>query len=277
MFRAYLADLKRSLVLHVILVLLLVFGLSHRSTQFTTSEPREEVNIVEATAVDETQVQAELDRLKAIEARRKQQQHSEQEALERKAQQAKEQRRKEEQRLANLKKKRALEQKKYQEKLARIKAEEEALAKKRADEKKRLEELEKQRKSAEAAADKRKREEELRRQIEEEEKRIATERSKQNQAMIDKYTKLIIAKISRNWIQPPSYKKGMVAVLEIKVLPSGEVVSAKIVKSSGDPAFDRSAELAARKASPLELPDDPEAVAQMRDITITFDPDKTTL
>lgn len=276
MLQRYLPDLKRSLVLHVLLLVFLLVAVSQRN-QLSMPKPREEVNIVEATAVDESQVQAELDRLKAIEARRKQQQEQTQRNLEQQAEQAKEQRRQEEQRLAALKKKQAAEKKKYEQEQARLKAEEAALAKKRAEEKKRLEELEKQRKEAEAAADKRKREEELQRQIAEEEKRIAAERKKQNQAMVDKYVGLISDKISRNWIQPPSYKKGMVAVLEIKILPSGEVVSVTVVKSSGDPAFDRSAELAARKASPLPLPDDPEIVSQMRELTITFDPDKTTL
>jgi len=44
------------------------------------------------------------------------------------------------------------------------------------------------------------------------------------------------------------------------------------VKSSGNTTFDRQAELAVRKASPLPVPDDPRLFQQMKDIQFEFDP-----
>jgi colicin import membrane protein len=40
------------------------------------------------------------------------------------------------------------------------------------------------------------------------------------------------------------------------MVPGGDVVSVKVVESSGDARFDRQAEIAAKKASPLPVPDD---------------------
>jgi colicin import membrane protein len=44
--------------------------------------------------------------------------------------------------------------------------------------------------------------------------------------------------------------------IQVKLLPSGEVMDAVVVSSSGDAVFDRSAENAVRKASPLPVPQD---------------------
>jgi colicin import membrane protein len=62
--------------------------------------------------------------------------------------------------------------------------------------------------------------------------------------------------------------------LRISVLPGGEVTNVVTVKSSGDPAFDASAEDAVRKANPLPVPDDVTAFNQyFRVITLKFNPE----
>ena len=43
------------------------------------------------------------------------------------------------------------------------------------------------------------------------------------------------------WARPPSARNGMVAVLEIALVPTGDVVGVSVLTSSGDNAFDRSA------------------------------------
>jgi colicin import membrane protein len=43
----------------------------------------------------------------------------------------------------------------------------------------------------------------------------------------------------------------MRAIIQIKMLPTGELVDVKITQSSGDPAFDRSAENAVYRAAPF--------------------------
>ena len=53
------------------------------------------------------------------------------------------------------------------------------------------------------------------------------------------------------WNRPPSARNGMRAVLRISMLPTGEVTDVAIIESSGDPAFDRSAENAVYSAQPF--------------------------
>lgn len=50
------------------------------------------------------------------------------------------------------------------------------------------------------------------------------------------------------WSRPPSARNGMEALLQVQLIPTGEVVSVSVLKSSGDSAFDRSAVNAVEKA-----------------------------
>ena len=50
------------------------------------------------------------------------------------------------------------------------------------------------------------------------------------------------------WTRPPSARNGMVAVLEIALVPTGDVVGVAVLRSSGDNAFDRSAINAVERA-----------------------------
>ena len=50
------------------------------------------------------------------------------------------------------------------------------------------------------------------------------------------------------------------------------MVSATVVRSSGDPLFDRSVETAVLKASPLPLPTDASLFNHFREINFNFDP-----
>ena len=51
------------------------------------------------------------------------------------------------------------------------------------------------------------------------------------------------------WTRPPSARNGMVAVLEISLVPTGDVVGVSVLESSGNVAFDRSAINAVEKAA----------------------------
>ncbi len=57
-----------------------------------------------------------------------------------------------------------------------------------------------------------------------------------------------------NWSRPPSARNGMQARLMVELIPTGEVIGVTIVESSGNSAFDRSAETAVRKARTFEVP-----------------------
>ncbi len=62
--------------------------------------------------------------------------------------------------------------------------------------------------------------------------------------------------VRQNWSRPPSARNGMSAKLLVELIPTGELVAVSIVESSGNAAFDRSAEQAVRQARRFEVPED---------------------
>ena len=60
------------------------------------------------------------------------------------------------------------------------------------------------------------------------------------------------------------------AIFEVSQLPTREVLSVKLKRSSGNPALDEAIERAIRKSSPLPAPDDPSLF--QRDLTIKYKP-----
>jgi colicin import membrane protein len=64
-------------------------------------------------------------------------------------------------------------------------------------------------------------------------------------------------------------------VVEVRLGPGGVVLAAQVVRSSGNAAFDRSAETAVRRADPLPMPDDPVLAAPYREgVELVFAPDE---
>jgi colicin import membrane protein len=68
------------------------------------------------------------------------------------------------------------------------------------------------------------------------------------QLIVAQYVTIIRRVISQNWQIPPSARNGMTAVVQLQVVPTGEVVGISIVESSGNSAFDRSVEQAVERA-----------------------------
>ena len=81
------------------------------------------------------------------------------------------------------------------------------------------------------------------------------------------------AKVRENWNKPLGSMTGLETVISVKVQRTGEVVSVKVVKSSGDDFFDRSAENAVYKASPLPFPDEPRYYEFIKEFNFKFVPD----
>lgn len=75
-----------------------------------------------------------------------------------------------------------------------------------------------------------------------------------NKAITD-YLGRIRGKIRGNIVLPPDIKGNPEAVFEVTQLPSGEVISVKVKKSSGNPALDAAVERAILKSSPLPKPE----------------------
>ncbi|MBI5899380.1 MAG: TonB C-terminal domain-containing protein [Rhodocyclales bacterium] len=75
-----------------------------------------------------------------------------------------------------------------------------------------------------------------------------------NKAIAD-YLGRIRAKIRGNIVLPPDIKGNPEAVFEVTQLPSGEVISVRMKKSSGNAALDAAVERAVLKSSPLPKPE----------------------
>lgn len=95
------------------------------------------------------------------------------------------------------------------------------------------------------------REEQARREREATADAAAAEAASSEFELIQSATGLIQQLVTENWSRPPSARNGMRAVIQIRMLPTGELIDATITQSSGDPAFDRSAENAVYRAAPF--------------------------
>lgn len=62
------------------------------------------------------------------------------------------------------------------------------------------------------------------------------------------YASLIRQTVEQRWSRPPTARNGMEVLLSIQLIPTGEVVSVSVLRSSGDTAFDRSAIAAVERA-----------------------------
>ncbi|MFC7782236.1 cell envelope integrity protein TolA [Legionella taurinensis] len=90
---------------------------------------------------------------------------------------------------------------------------------------------------------------------------------------VDKYKALIINAIGRQWILPDNVDRGLSSQFRIRLAPDGAVLEVSLIRSSGDPILDRSAQTAIYKASPLPVPTDPATFDIFRDISLTVRPE----
>jgi TonB family protein len=90
----------------------------------------------------------------------------------------------------------------------------------------------------------------------------------------ESYISAITAALSQRWIIPATarQKDALSAHIRIRLLPGGEVLDVKLVKSSGDRAFDDSAVNAVKSAGRLPVPSGDLFNRHFRDITINFHP-----
>ena len=133
---------------------------------------------------------------------------------------------------------------------ARVKAEREKTL---AEEERKKREVESQREAEKRREEQAQRERESRQQREREDAQdaAAAEAASSEFELIQSATGLIQQLVTENWSRPPSARNGMRAIIQIKMLPTGELVDVIITQSSGDPAFDRSAENAVYRAAPF--------------------------
>jgi len=80
------------------------------------------------------------------------------------------------------------------------------------------------------------------------------------------YIGKIKGKIKGNIVLPPDMKGNPEAVFEVTQLPSGEIITVKLKKSSGNSAWDGATERAIHKSSPLPKPDMSEAFSRVLEL-----------
>jgi colicin import membrane protein len=237
--------------------------------------PEKSPDIVEATAVDNQELEKRQEKILEIEREKKRKIEAE------KRRKAELERKKEAE--AKRKKELALKKKKEEEqrkkKLAEEKKRKEAERKKKlAEEKKRKEEerrkkleAEKKRKAEEAR--KRKAEAERKRREAEMKQRMEAEaRARRAGQAMSQYIPRIMRKVSDNWSYPPRGPEGCNPTVRVNLAPDGRVLAAKISKSSGDPFCDSSVEKAFLKASPIPIPPDPDLYSEFKVIDFLFRP-----
>jgi len=84
------------------------------------------------------------------------------------------------------------------------------------------------------------------------------------------YANKIKTKIKANVVLPADIKGDPEAIFDVVQLPTGEVLSARLRKSSGNRAYDEAVERAILKSSPLPRPDRPDQFA--RELQLKFRP-----
>jgi len=112
---------------------------------------------------------------------------------------------------------------------------------------------------------------------EERKKREAEEQEIRAEALaaVGERMAFIKRKVGENWIRPRDAKSGLRAEFVVKIAAGGRVEVVTLRKSSGDGIFDRNAQAAIFKASPLPIPDDPRYQRHYREgFVFIFDPER---
>ncbi len=96
--------------------------------------------------------------------------------------------------------------------------------------------------------------------------------------VVDEYIGRIAARIRRFIVLPPGVSKSIKSEFNVILLPSGEVLSANLTKSSGVEAYDNAVERAILKAQPLPLPPTEQNLFnKFRELRLKFSPAESRL
>lgn len=270
----YRVSLSVSLALHALVLGLLSLSLISGAS---FSPPRPQIKI-QATVVDESRIQQEIDALEAaeraeqdqaeqqLETARQQREQEEQRARDAAEQRQRDERETQQRKLREDQERKQTQQRQAQEREEAVRQrrlEEERLAKIREEQQeaeRKRREAEAQRKRAEAEAAARRQADieaqlqaEMRAELDIEQQMLNAERA----GLKDEYIAMIRQQVQRNWIRPPSASSGVRCTLHINQIPGGDVVGVRIAECNADDATRRSIEAAVVKASPLPEPRDP--------------------
>jgi colicin import membrane protein len=247
-----------AVLVHLALIALVVVGF-----RWQAKPPAPTSKVVQAQAVNDAEMQKEIERRKKLEREREQQEIRKKREQQERERKAADDKRRQEQALISEQKRKEEDKRKAAEaeKKRKDEAHQAAVKKKK--------ETEERRKSAESS---------LKEQLAREEKERTEAKAKAEQAALAqselaRIENLIRQKVERNWVRPAGWTKGMECVVRVRLAPTGEVISATIARPSGSPAFDRSVENAVYKASPLPLPEDKGLFEHFRELELRFRPE----
>jgi colicin import membrane protein len=262
-------------LLHAVIAVLFLSGISLGGKRLQPPLVIEAVLLDESREDQVQREQRETERLREEETARRRQQEEERRRMQEEARQRAE---------AEAQRKAEAEARQRAEAEARRKAEEEARRKAAEEARKRAEDEARRKAEAEARRraeeeERRQREEAERRQRDQDElqRRLAEEEGARQQAARataqQQWMAQIRRHVERHWRRPAGLAQGLACQVRISLLPDGTVSNVTLVRSSGSGLFDRSAEEAVMRASPLPRPDDPAAFE--RQLLFTFDPDRS--
>jgi colicin import membrane protein len=255
-----------SCTLHAVAIALLTLSVSFSEV---VAPPPAKSSAMTAIAVDAAAVDKEIERLRAADAAKRQAQ----ERTRREAENEKRKIRELKQERERLAREKAAEEERLKVAADKRKAEEAERARTEAErkkvaEQKRKDEVEKKRKEQQA-----RRQRELQEQMEAEENAArAAEQARQDDSLIARIAADIAAAVQNAFINPTPSQQLSCRIF-VRMLPGGEVADVKIVQSSGNEIFDRQAEAAVKKASPLPVPGDPRLFEKVREINFIFTPE----
>lgn len=249
-----------ALALHVVIGVLLVFGLPRTQTTVTPQLA------IKGVMIDNTEKRIKREKAEA-EQRAREQAELEQKERERleaeqreKVQEEKRQdeKRAEEKRIEDKRAEDKRQQQLTADKKRKAEADRQAAVKKKADDdKKRAADIKTKQaeklKAERDAKEQAQREAELKRQLADEEGRMQAE----NSGLLSQYAALIQQRVVRNWNKPASARAGIQCEVKVTQTPAGVVLSVQIDKCNGDAAVRQSIEAAVYRASPLPAPPDP--------------------
>lgn len=301
---SYKIPLTVAIGLHALLFIFLIS--SHTGESQLQITPVEPVDIIKAVSLDQAQVEIEIAKIATEKQQRQQAEQARQATAQAQLTNARKQREQEEQRFAALQdqtqtneqnqlivqqsaqeklqtlqsqqqveqqqlEKLQRQQQQEQGALAQVQAAREALEKRQ---------LQEQQQAQAALAQLQEQRQELAEQLQAErealEKRQLQEQQRQQritETQVDHYKNLIVHAISRNWIIPPNLEANLSCQFEIQLARDGAVEAVRLIRSSGDPILDRSAETAIYRSSPLPVPSDSEAFTSFQVLNLTVRPE----
>lgn len=96
--------------------------------------------------------------------------------------------------------------------------------------------------------------------------------------LADTHLALIRRQIQQAWRLPPTSRSGMRVMVNIRLLPTGELLDVSVLQGSGNAEFDRSALEAVRSVNRFNVPRDPVVFENVfRSLNLDFDPDQLRL